>query len=731
MSDDSVYFEQFKEFLESSETYSVQRHSNGSSARYLDRCRNNIFAEVQALKRGYGKQIYRGEEVPDLTDKEKEDLHQHLIKYKIKDEVTYHLYPCRKYTGDEYYQMFDLGFVGSYIRQYINTFKCDVPCYVTSNTRTYGTYKDYSDDFNIETLSDEGYDSVVKHALETLAETTCPICFEPVTNACITPCKHIFCLKCIERSLHYDKKCPSCRHPTSSFVQIDSNDCVPCNEDQRDIVMNLEHNLEIVQGPPGTGKSTTIYHIVTKRLLKRTLVTSRNNQAIGAVCEKLGKHHTTVFEGGSLHLAVLGNLDRISEASKPFHVDNMVRDELCKTRELIDMRREIQDKETELSALKAAENKRKEEHLRFVKTSDLEERHYSRLIVFLDETPSKASCMKGYKRYLTRLENNELYIRMLDNTTRNVSELTVDRFSILDAIEVSENCQGPAFCTDSSVRTLTDKVDRLKASYGQLVSKYTKKYEERIMNDSNVFLSTISSAWRASNIATVIIDEAATVEEESMPGVFTCNPTNMILIGDHKQLKPFTNIDKHEPLSFFERMVDNGHHVHMLKTQYRMAPSIGRMVSKAFYGGRLKHGVRYESDTLKWINHSAPEDKERTSTYNDHEVDLVYNEVVAYREANPSKSVMVITFYKSQFYKLKDTLDEICKVVTVDACQGTEADAVFLSCVRSNHYGNIGFCKNWNRLCVALSRAKEALFVIGNKKTFKKDWKRVINNIKS
>ena len=659
MSDDSEYFDKFQVFLNSSETYSVQRHSNGSSARYLERCRNNIFAEVQAVKHGYGKEIYRGEEAPDLTDKEKEDLHQHLIKYKINDEVTYHLYPCRKYTGDEYYQMFDLGFVGSYIRQYINTFKCVVPCYVTSTEISHG---EFSDDFNIDILSD--------------------------------------------------------------------TDDIPCNEDQRDIVMNLEHNLEIVQGPPGTGKSTTIYHIVTKRLLNRTLVTSRNNQAIAAVCEKLCKHHTTVFEGGSLHLAVLGNLNRISEASKPFHVDNMVRHELDQTRELIEMKRKIQDKETELSSLKAAENERKKEHLRFVKTSDLEERHYSRLIVFLDETPSKASCMKGYDRYLDRLKNNESYIRMLDNTTRNVSELAVDRVSLMDAIEVSEEWEGPAFCTDDpSIRILTDEVDRLKASYGQLEREYATKYEERIMEESNVFLSTISSAWRASDITTVIIDEAATVEEESMPGVFKCNPTNMILIGDHKQLKPFTNIDKHEPLSFFERMVDNGHHVHMLKTQYRMAPSIGRMVSNAFYGGRLKHGVRYESDTLKWIDHSAPEDKERTSTYNDHEVDLVYNEVVAYREANPSKSVMVITFYKSQFYKLKDTLDEICKVVTVDACQGTEADAVFLSCVRSNHYGNIGFCKNWNRLCVALSRAKEALFVIGNKKTFKKDWKRVINNI--
>lgn len=659
MGDDSKYFERFKVFLNSSENYSIERHSNQNTAeKYLDRCRNNIFAEVQAIKGGYGKEIYHGNDIPYLTNKEKEDLQHHLIKYKINGDVIYYLYPDELYTDDEYYQMFDLGFIGSYLRQYINTFKCNIPDYVISATRTFGKYKNYSDDFNID-------------------------------------------------------------------------DGIPCNEDQQDIVKNLEYNLEIIQGPPGTGKSTTIYHIVTKRLLNRTLVTSRNNQAIGAVCEKLSKHHTSVFEGGSLHLAVLGNMDRISEASKPFHINNMVRDQLNKTPELVDMKKKIRSNQAELSKLKAKENKLKKEHLDFINTLNLEHKHYCRLIVFLDETPSKASCMKGYDRYAARLKNKESYIRMLDKTTKNVTDLKIDRVSLLNAIDASKECKGPAFCTgDPSIHILTKELNRLQTSYDELVYEYTSKYEEQIMKESNVFLSTISSAWRASTITTVIIDEAATVEEESMPGVFTCTPTNMILIGDHKQLKPFTNINKHEPLSFFERMVNNGHHVYMLKTQYRMAPSIGNMVSEAFYGGRLKHGVRYESDTLKWIDHDSPEEKNKTSTYNEHEIDLMYKQVLAYIEANPSKSVMVITFYKAQFYKLKDVLDEICKVVTVDACQGTEADAVFLSCVRSNHYRKIGFCKNWNRLCVALSRAKESLFIIGNIQTFRKDWKRVIKNIK-
>jgi len=723
---ENEYFDRFEDFLSSSDTYTIQAHTNeySHSSDYLSTCRNNIFAEVQAVKHGYGKRM----DIHDAEDEDEKDeaLHHHLIKYKIEDEDSFYLYPDRPYIPDnQRYQSFDQGFVGSYIRQYINTFECDnVPSYVISRDITTGSYKEYSDGFHVETLTNMGYDAQVKQLLNNLTDTTCPICLDTLSNPCITLCKHIFCLKCIERSLNYSAKCPWCRCPTNSFTEIDVDDRVPCNDDQRAIVLNLRHNLEIIQGPPGTGKSTTIYHIVTKRLLGRTLVTSRNNQAIAAVCEKLGKHHTTVFEGGKLHLVVLGRICRISESSKPFHIDNMVSEELNNTPVIQRARKVISEKETELSILQAKESEIVEQHLQFVKSLNLEQRDYERLIVFLSEIPSKSRCMKGKERYLRRLEGNISYVRMLDNKMIDVPDLRVDYDSLMKAIKVSKEEEGPAFCDvkDRPLSRLSNELNLLKAKLNELTKNYTERYKKHIMKESNVFLSTISSAWRATNITTVIIDEAATVDEESMPGVLKCNPTNLILIGDHKQLKPFTNINQFEPRSFFERMVDNGHQVHMLKTQYRMAPSIGKMVSNVFYSGQLNHGIRYEADTLKWIHHDAMEDLCGTSFYNFGEVDLVYDKVVAYREANPSKTVMVITFYRKQFQQLKDRLNEICKVVTVDACQGTEADAVFLSCVRSNTRKNIGFCRNKNRLCVALSRAKEALFIIGNKNTFSRQY---------
>ena len=55
---------------------------------------------------------------------------------------------------------------------------------------------------------------------------------------------------------------------------------------------------------------------------------------------------------------------------------------------------------------------------------------------------------------------------------------------------------------------------------------------------------------------------------------------------------------------------------------------------------------------------------------------------------------------------LRDT-----EVDTVDSFQGREKDVMILSCVRSQA---LGFLTSSNRLCVALTRARQSLIVIGN-----------------
>lgn len=105
------------------------------------------------------------------------------------------------------------------------------------------------------------------------------------------------------------------------------------------------------------------------------------------------------------------------------------------------------------------------------------------------------------------------------------------------------------------------------------------------------------------------------------------------------------------------------------------------------------------------------------------------------------RSVAIITLYKAQDALLRrlflaNGIEErevdpaagvgskglgSLRIMTVDQSQGSEADVVILSCVRSNSRGELGFAKNKNRLNVAVSRAKERLVIVGDRRTMTAD----------
>lgn len=73
----------------------------------------------------------------------------------------------------------------------------------------------------------------------------------------------------------------------------------------------------------------------------------------------------------------------------------------------------------------------------------------------------------------------------------------------------------------------------------------------------------------------------------------------------------------------------------------------------------------------------------------------------------------LINFKHFQLQKMHSILENM-KIKVVDNYQGEECDIILLSLVRSNENGNVGFLKTENRICVALSRAKYGLYIIGN-----------------
>ena len=73
------------------------------------------------------------------------------------------------------------------------------------------------------------------------------------------------------------------------------------------------------------------------------------------------------------------------------------------------------------------------------------------------------------------------------------------------------------------------------------------------------------------------------------------------------------------------------------------------------------------------------------------------------------------------------------RICAVDSFQGEENDIIILSLVRSNMESRIGFLAIENRVCVALSRAKHGLYIIGNMNSLDSKstlWKEIHSTLK-
>ncbi|KAJ1393687.1 AAA domain-containing protein, partial [Ochromonadaceae sp. CCMP2298] len=110
-----------------------------------------------------------------------------------------------------------------------------------------------------------------------------------------------------------------------------------------------------------------------------------------------------------------------------------------------------------------------------------------------------------------------------------------------------------------------------------------------------------------------------------------------------------------------------------------------------------------------------------TSKQNPTEAELVLRLVRPYLG---HRCVMVVTFYKAQVELIRALLlqqgipeGDRLRICSVDQSQGSEADVVILSCVRSNPLCEKGFVTNPNRLNVAVSRARERLVIVGDADT--------------
>lgn len=102
----------------------------------------------------------------------------------------------------------------------------------------------------------------------------------------------------------------------------------------------------------------------------------------------------------------------------------------------------------------------------------------------------------------------------------------------------------------------------------------------------------------------VIIEEAAEVLESHIIVSLTPNCQHVILIGDHKQLRPNTADYTLETkfnlgISLFERMVNNNVQNNILGVQHRMRPEIAALVAPTIYPDLKNH--RLETKCYQYL----------------------------------------------------------------------------------------------------------------------------------
>lgn len=276
-----------------------------------------------------------------------------------------------------------------------------------------------------------------------------------------------------------------------------------------------------------------------------------------------------------------------------------------------------------------------------------------------------------------------------------------------------------------------------------------------LFDGAHVIASTlVSSNHRLLNgrrFGTLFIDEAAQALEAAC-WIAIRKADRVVLAGDHCQLPP--TIKCYEAArgglerTLMEKVVSNKPAVvSLLKVQYRMHEEIMKFPSQWFYNGELEAApeVRYwgilDWDTpIHWIDTSEMDFKEEFvgetfGRINKAEADLLLSELKIYINRISGNRILeekidfgIISPYKAQVQYLRNKIKadaslkpyrSLFTVNTVDGFQGQERDVIFISLVRANEEGQIGFLNDLRRMNVAITRARMKLVILGEAETLK------------
>ncbi|MFI5015223.1 MAG: AAA domain-containing protein [Hyphomicrobiales bacterium] len=523
------------------------------------------------------------------------------------------------------------------------------------------------------------------------------------------------------------------------------------------------------QGPPGTGKTRFIaafvHWLVTKQRAAKILIASQSHEAVNKAIETLVDFYKA--RGGPRPSLLRIGSKGITDKIRPFHTQALreryqVRFETAfkhrvvgiasalgirrgLAQDAVDLDRELGGMARRIAAHRAADANEGG-------TVTAEEmRRNTRAVEAMTVTFMEAVQARLGQGFEDRLPE----------------EIVAEAFGAL--------MEGHPGASPSDIRQLRRIID-LASDWSSSLTSPHRNFEEFLAKTRTVVAATCVGVGQTKiridtkSFDWVIIDEAArcTASELAIPVQVG---QRILLVGDHLQLNPMIDPSVFEAMaaemdgvteealrrSDFERAFTSSYgraNGNTLTEQYRMAPPICDLVSTVFYqpsavtlttsADRIPNpafadlAAPFEQPAI-WVDTGdMPDHREKrferdpTTLWNPTEVSLTMRllERLAAHEAlisalakgDEAEPIGIICMYSGQKLMVDQAFSDrawdgrfrrMVRIDTVDSYQGKENTVIILSLVRSNPGLRRGHVASYNRCNVALSRAKERLFILG------------------
>lgn len=274
-----------------------------------------------------------------------------------------------------------------------------------------------------------------------------------------------------------------------------------------------------------------------------------------------------------------------------------------------------------------------------------------------------------------------------------------------------------------------------------------------LFDSAHVIASTLVGAnhrlLHGRRFGTLFVDEAAQALEAAC-WIAIRRADRVILAGDHQQLPPTIKCPDAArgglERTLMQRLAQTKPEaVSLLRVQYRMNEAIMQFSSRRFYQGLLqadpsvRHRGILDLDTpIDWIDTTGLDFKEQFvgetfGRINRDEADLLLARLEAYVARISTARILderidfgIISPYRAQVQYLRSRIRQstvlrpirdLLAANTVDGFQGQERDVIFISLVRANDQGQIGFLGDLRRMNVAITRARMKLVILGEAAT--------------